>query len=140
MKIIFTILALISLLYAQTNNELDDITEEDVPKILSIIKEGTKENLPIILDEYTTVFDVTSLQNAIEYKNNINSLNEHIKTILKTDKNMLFKTIFENNKNYLCNDPETYLLLKKGAVFIYSFYDLNNLELFKFSIQKKDCR
>ena len=71
MKIIFTILALISLLYAETNNELDDITEEDVPKILSIIKEGTKENLPIILDEYTTVFDVISLQNAIEYKNNI---------------------------------------------------------------------
>ena len=140
MKKIFTILALISLLFADNNSELDDITEEDVPKILSIIKDGTKENLPIILDEYTTVFDVTSLQNAIEYKNSINSLNEHIKTILKADKGMLLKTIFENNRNYLCNDPETRLLLKKGAVFIYTFYDLSNIELFKFSIQDKDCR
>ncbi len=76
MKKIFTILALISVLLADNNSDLDDITEEDVPKILSIIKDGTKESLPIILDEYTTVFDVVSLENGIEYKNHINSMNE----------------------------------------------------------------
>jgi len=140
MKKIFTILALISVLLADNNTDLDEITVEDIPKILSIIKEGTKENLPIVLDEYTTVFDVLSLQNAIEYKNHINSLNEHIKSILKTDKGTLIKTTFENNRNYLCSDEETRLLLQKGAIFIYVFYDLNDLELFRFSIQDKDCQ
>lgn len=139
MKKIFTILALISVLLADNNSDLDDITEEDVPKILSIIRDGTKENLPIILDEYTAVFDVVSLENGIEYKNHINSMNEHIKSILKADKGTLIKTTFENNRNYLCSDSETRLLLKKGAVFIYTFYDLNNVELFKFSVQNKDC-
>ena len=140
MKKLFLILALNSLLFANDAEFLDDITEADVSKILSIIKEGTKESLPIMLDEYTTVFDVKSLQNAIEYKNSINTMNEHIKDIIKTDKKKLFNTIFENNRNYLCTDPEIRPLLKKGAVFIYSFYDLSSIELFRFSIHEKDCK
>ncbi len=140
MKKLFVILACTLALFADNTDLLDDITEADVPKILSIIKEGTKDALPVILDEYTTVFDVSSLQNVIEYKNSINTLNEHIKDILKTDKKMLFKTIFENNQNYLCNDPEIRPLLRRGAIFVYSFYDLNSIELFRFSIQNKDCK
>lgn len=135
-----TILALISTLFADDTNDLDEIKEEDVPKILSIIKDGTKEHLPMMLDDYTTLVDIVSIQNAIEYRNRINSANEHVKTILKADKGTLIKTTFENNKNYLCSDYETRLLLKKGAVFIYVFFDMNNAELFKFSIQDKDCQ
>lgn len=135
-----TILALISTLFADDTNDLDEIKEEDVPKILSIIKDGTKEHLPMMLDDYTTLVDIVSIQNAIEYRNRINSANEHVKTILKADKGTLIKTTFENNKNYLCSDYETRLLLKKGAVFVYVFFDMNNAELFKFSIQDKDCQ
>lgn len=140
MKKFVTILALISTLFADDTNDLDEIKEEDVPKILSIIKDGTKEHLPMMLDDYTTLVDIVSIQNAIEYRNRINSANEHVKTILKADKGTLIKTTFENNKNYLCSDYETRLLLKKGAVFVYVFFDMNNAELFKFSIQDKDCQ
>lgn len=140
MKKFLIILALISRLVADDANDLDEIKEEDIPKILSIIKDGTKEHLPMMLDDYTTLVDIVSVQNAIEYRNRINSANEHVKTILKADKGTLIKTTFENNKSYLCNDYETRSLLRKGAVFIYVFYDLNNVELFKFSIQNKDCQ
>lgn len=140
MKRLLIILALISRLVADDSNDLDEIKEEDIPKILSIIKDGTKEHLPMMLDDYTTLIDIMSVQNAIEYRNRINSANEHVKTILKADKGTLIKTTFENNKSYLCSDYETRLLLKKGAVFIYVFFDLNNTELFKFSIQDKDCQ
>ena len=140
MKKLFVIVACALALLADEGDLLDDITQADVPQILSIIKEGTKDNLPVMLDEYTTVFDVVSLQNVSEYKNSINTLNEHIKDILKTDKKMLFKTILENNKNYLCNDPEIRPLLRHGAIFVYSFYDLSSIELFRFSIQNKDCQ
>ena len=51
MKKLFLILALNSLLFANDAEFLDDITEADVSKILSIIKEGTKDSLPIMLDE-----------------------------------------------------------------------------------------
>lgn len=140
MKKFLTILTLISTLLAENPNELDEIQEEDIPKILSIIKDGTKEHLPMMLDDYTTLVDIVSVQNAIEYRNRINSENEHVKTILKTDKGTLIKTTFENNKSYLCNDYETRMLLKKGAIFVYVFYDLSDIELFKFSVQEKDCQ
>lgn len=139
MKIFFTILSLISFLVAYEGNELDSITKEDVPKILSIIKDGTKDHLPIILDDYTTVFDINSIQNIIEYKNIINTSNTHVKMLLKADKNALVKATFENNRNYLCSDSETLLLLKMGAVFVYIFYDFTNIELFKFSVEYKNC-
>lgn len=139
MKKILTILALISSLFASDNTDFDEITAEDVPKILSIIKDGTKDTLPIVLDDYTTVFDVVSVQNVIEYKNLINTSNPNVKMILKADKGALAKTTFENNRNYLCSDEETRLLLKKGAIFSYVFYDFTNIELFKFSVQNKDC-
>ncbi len=139
MKKILTILALISSLLANESNELDSISKEDVPKILSIIKEGTKEHLPIILDDYTTVFDINSIQNIIEYKNIINTSNDHVKILLKADKAALVKATFENNRNYLCSDSETRLLLKMGAVFVYVFYDFTNIELFKFSVEYKNC-
>lgn len=121
MKKFLTILALISTLLADNTNDLEDINEEDIPKILSIIKDGTKDNLPIILDEYTTLFDIVSVQNAIEYRNKINSHNENVKKILKEDKGTLIKTTFENNKSYLCSDYETRLLLKKGLFLSMSF-------------------
>ncbi|ACZ12417.1 hypothetical protein [Sulfurospirillum deleyianum] len=140
MKKFLTILTLISTLLAENPNDLDEIKEEDIPKILSIIKDGTKEHLPMMLDDYTTLVDIVSVQNAIEYRNRINSENEHVKTILKADKGTLIKTTFENNKSYLCNDYETRMLLKKGAIFIYVFYDLSDTELFKFSVQEKDCQ
>lgn len=140
MKKIFTILALISTLFADNSSDFEEISEQDVPKILSIIKEGTKENLPIVLDEYTTVFDIVTVHNIIEYRNKINSENENLKKILKEDKGTLIKTTFENNKSYLCSDYETRFLLKKGAIFIYVFFDLNSTELFKFSVQDKDCK
>ena len=140
MKKFLTILALISTLLADNASDLEDINEEDIPKILSIIKDGTKDNLPIILDEYTTLFDIVSVQNIIEYRNKINSSNENVKKILKEDKGTLIKTTFENNKSYLCSDYETRLLLKKGAIFIYVFFDSNTTELFKFSVQEKDCK
>ena len=38
------------------------------------------------------------------------------KMLLKADKGALAKATFENNRNYLCSDSETLLLLKKGAV------------------------
>jgi hypothetical protein len=139
MKKIVTILALISVLFANERTDFDEITTEDVPKILSIIKEGTKDSLPIVLDDYTTVFDVVSFQNLIEYKNLINTSNPHVKMLLKADKGALAKTTFENNRNYLCSDEETLLLLKKGAVFSYVFYDFTNIILFKFSVQYDDC-
>ena len=101
MKKFLTILALISTLFADNTNDLEDINEEDIPKILSIIKDGTKDNLPIILDEYTTLFDIVSVQNIIEYRNKINSNNENVKKILKEDKGTLIKTTFENNKSYV---------------------------------------
>jgi len=139
MKKILTILTLISTLFANEPTDFDEITTEDVPKILSIIKDGTKESLPIVLDDYTTVFDVISVHNLIEYKNLINTSNEHVKMLLKADKGALAKATFENNRNYLCSDSETLLLLKKGAVFSYIFYDFTNIQLFKFSVQYKDC-
>jgi len=139
MKKILTILALISVLFANERTDFDEITTEDVPKILSIIKEGTKDSLPIVLDDYTTVFDVVSFQNLIEYKNLINTSNPHVKMLLKADKGALAKTTFENNRNYLCSDEETLLLLKKGAVSSYVFYDFTNIILFKFSVQYDDC-
>lgn len=141
MKKFLTILALLSRLLANEDaSDEDNFKEEDIPKILSIIKDGTKDHLPMMLDDYTTLVDVVSVQNAIEYRNRINSQNEYIQTILKTDKGTLIKTTFENNRGYLCSDTETKQLLKNGAVFIYVFYDLNNTELFKFSIQYKDCQ
>lgn len=140
MKKILTILALLSRLLADDTNDFDNIKEEDVPKILSIIKDGTKEHLPIMLDDYTTLVDIVSVQNAIEYRNRINSHNEYVQSILKADKGTLIKTTFENNRGYLCSDTETRELLKKGAIFIYVFYDLNNTEIFKFAIQNKDCQ
>lgn len=139
MKKFLTILTLISTLFADITNDLDEISEEDIPKILSIIKDGTKEHLPMMLDDYTTLVDIVSVQNAIEYRNLINSANEHVQTILKADKGTLIKTTFKNNKSYLCSDYETRMLLKKGAIFIYVFYDLSDTELFKFSVQEKDC-
>lgn len=139
MKKFLTILTLISTLFADITNDLDEISEEDIPKILSIIKDGTKEHLPMMLDDYTTLVDIVSVQNAIEYRNRINSENKHVQTILKADKGTLIKTTFENNKSYLCSDYETRMLLKKGAIFIYVFYDLSDTELFKFSVQEKDC-
>ncbi len=117
----------------------DQITQDDIPKILSIIRDGTKEHLPIILDDYTTVFDIVSVQNVIEYRNSINTSNEHIKTLLSIDKESLIKATFENNRNYLCGDEETRLLLQKGAIFVYVFYDFLNTQLFKFSVQNSDC-
>jgi len=140
MKKILTILALLSRLLADDTNDFDNIKEEDVPKILSIIKDGTKEHLPIMLDDYTTLVDIVSVQNAIEYRNRINSHNEYVQSILKADKGTLIKTTFENNRGYLCSDTETRELLRKGAIFIYVFYDLNNTEIFKFAIQNKDCQ
>ncbi|AFL68749.1 hypothetical protein [Sulfurospirillum barnesii] len=139
MKKFLTILALITTLLADNPNDLDEIKEEDIPKILSIIKDGTKEYLPMMLDDYTTLVDIVCVQNAIEYRNRINSENEHVKIILKADKGTLIKTTFENNKSYLCSDPETKMLLSKGAIFVYVFYDLHDAELFKFSVQHKDC-
>lgn len=139
MKKILTILALISVLFANERTDFDEITTEDVPKILAIIKDGTKESLPIVLDDYTTVFDVVSFQNLIEYKNLINTSNPNVKLLLKTDKEALSKITFENNRNYLCSDEETLLLLKKGAVFSYVFYDFTNVILFKFSVQYDNC-
>ncbi|NCD12541.1 MAG: hypothetical protein EOL93_08300 [Epsilonproteobacteria bacterium] len=139
MKKFLTILTLISTLFADITNDLDEISEEDIPKILSIIRDGTKEHLPMMLDDYTTLVDIVSVQNAIEYRNRINSANEHVQTILTADKGTLIKTTFENNKSYLCSDYETRMLLKKGAIFIYVFYDLSDMELFKFSVQEKDC-
>ncbi len=140
MKKILTILALLSRLLADDTNDFDNIKEEDVPKILSIIKDGTKEHLPIMLDDYTTLVDIVSVQNAIEYRNRINSHNEYVQSILKADKGTLIKTTFENNRGYLCSDTETRELLRKGAIFVYVFYDLNNTEIFKFAIQNKDCQ
>lgn len=140
MKKYVIILALLGRLFADDTNDFGDIKAEDVPKILSIIKDGTKEHLPIMLDDYTTLVDITSVQNAIEYRNRINSQNEYVQSILKADKGTLIKTTFENNRGYLCSDPETRELLKKGAIFVYVFYDLNNTEIFKFSIQNKDCQ
>lgn len=142
MKKFLTIVALLSRLFADNTPSSDDdnFKEEDIPKILSIIKDGTKDHLPMMLDDYTTLVDVVSFQNAIEYRNRINSHNEYIQTILKTDKGTLIKTTFENNRSYLCSDPETKQLLKNGAIFVYVFNDLNNTELFKFSIQYKDCQ
>ena len=139
MKKFLTILTLISTLFADITNDLDEISEEDIPKILSIIKDGTKEHLPMMLDDYTTLVDIVSVQNAIEYRNRNNSENKHVQTILKADKGTLIKTTFKNNKSYLCSDYETRMLLKKGAIFIYVFYDLSDTELFKFSVQEKDC-
>lgn len=140
MKKFFTILALISSLIAENSNDFDEITTEDIPKILSIIQENTKEGLPIVLDDYTTLFDVFAIQNIIEYKNQINSEDENLKKLLASDKETLIKSTFENNKNYLCGDEETRLLLKKGAIFVYDFYDFYNTQLFRFSIQEKDCK
>jgi|GEM_PF-680018 len=140
MKKYAIIVALLTSLFANDANDDDNFKEEDIPKILSIIKDGTKEHIPMLLDDYTTLVDVVSFQNAIEYRNRINSHNEMIQTILKTDKGTLIKTTFENNRSYLCSDEEIKQLLKHGAVFVYVFYDLNNTELFKFSVQYKDCQ
>ncbi len=140
MKKYAIIVALLTSLFANDVNDDDNFKEEDIPKILSIIKDGTKEHIPMLLDDYTTLVDVVSFQNAIEYRNRINSHNEMIQTILKTDKGTLIKTTFENNRSYLCSDEEIKQLLKHGAVFVYVFYDLNNTELFKFSVQYKDCQ
>ncbi|MBV5277628.1 MAG: hypothetical protein J0647_01005 [Campylobacteraceae bacterium] len=140
MKKILTILALISALFADNTSDFEEISEQDVPKILYIIMESTRENLPIVLDDYTTVFDIITVHNIIEYRNRINSENENLKKILKEDKATLIKTTFENNRNYLCTDYETKYLMKKSAIFVYVFYDLNNTELFKFSVQYKDCK
>lgn len=139
MKKILTILALISTLFAAESSDFNDIDEEDIPKVLSIIKDGTKDNLPIMLDDYTTVFDIVTLQNVIEYRNRIDSNNEHLKKLLKENKQALIQTTYENNRNYLCGDAEIRYLLQKGATFVYVFFDLNNKELFKFSVQAKDC-
>ncbi|DAB37092.1 MAG: hypothetical protein EOM49_02965 [Epsilonproteobacteria bacterium] len=140
MKKYAIIVALLTSLFANDVTDDDNFKEEDIPKILSIIKDGTKEHIPMLLDDYTTLVDVVSFQNAIEYRNRINSHNEMIQTILKTDKGTLIKTTFENNRSYLCSDEEIKQLLKHGAVFVYVFYDLNNTELFKFSVQYKDCQ
>ena len=140
MKRWLIILALISQLFADTTPDEDDFNAEDIPKILSIIKESTKEHLPVLLDDYTTLVDVVSFQNAIEYRNRINSQNPTVKTILQSDKGTLIKTTFENNRSYLCSDSEIKALLKHGAIFVYVFNDLNNTELFKFTIQAKDCQ
>ncbi len=140
MKKILTILALISTLFAAESSDFNDIDEEDIPKVLSIIKDGTKDNLPIVLDDYTTLFDIVTLQNVIEYRNRIDSNNEHLKKLLKENKQALIQTTYENNRNYLCGDTEIRYLLQKGATFVYVFFDLNNKELFKFSVQEKDCK
>lgn len=140
MKKYLIILALFSSLIADNASDFDDITSENIPQILSIIQESTKENLPIVLDDFTTLFDVFAIQNIIEFKNMINSENEHLKTLLLNDKEALIKSTFENNKSYLCSDAETKLLLQKGAIFVYSFYDFYNTPLFKFNIQYKDCQ
>ncbi|WP_442765310.1 hypothetical protein [Sulfurospirillum cavolei] len=140
MKKYAIIVALLTSLFANDVTDDDNFKEEDIPKILSIIKDGTKEHIPMLLDDYTTLVDVVSFQNAIEYRNRINSHNEMIQTILKTDKGTLIKTTFENSRSYLCSDEEIKQLLKHGAVFVYVFYDLNNTELFKFSVQYKDCQ
>ncbi len=139
MKKLLTILALFSTLTCLQASNDDDFKEEDIPKILSIIKDGTKDMLPMMLDDYTTLVDIVSLNNAIEYRNRINNANPDVKAILSGNKDSLIKTTFENNRNYLCNDSETRMLLKKGAIFIYLFNDLNETELFKFSVQYKDC-
>ena len=80
MKKFLTILTLISTLFADITNDLDEISEEDIPKILSIIKDGTKEHLPMMLDDYTTLVDIVSVQNAIEYRNRINSRHNNTTT------------------------------------------------------------
>ena len=139
MKKLLTILALFSTLTCLQASNDDDFKEEDIPKILPIIKDGTKDMLPMMLDDYTTLVDIVSLNNAIEYRNRINNANPDVKAILSGNKDSLIKTTFENNRNYLCNDSETRMLLKKGAIFIYLFNDLNETELFKFSVQYKDC-
>lgn len=140
MKKILTILALISRLLADNTTDLNEIDEADIPKVLAIIKDGTKDSLPIILDDYTKVFDIVTLQNVIEYRNQIDTNNEYLQKLLKENKAALIQTTFENNRNYLCGDSEIRHLLKKGAIFVYIFYDLHQKELFKFKVQSSDCQ
>lgn len=118
MKKILTILALISTLFANEATDFDEITTEDVPKILAIIKDGTKESLPVVLDDYTTVFDVISIHNLIEYKNLINTSNEHVKNAFKNSKGALAKATFENNRNYLAVTMKHSYCSKRCCVFI----------------------
>lgn len=47
---------------------------------------------------------------------------------------------FRSSRNTACSNPDTSKTLKLGVSFVYEYYDVNNVFVMKFTVDKNTCR
>lgn len=106
---------------------------QSVDDTLRSMAAQVSKSLPMMVSAEIQATSVAALGNRIMCKYNT------IKPAKQIDTSRLRDEHYENSVNATCSNLGTVNLLKRGAVFMYQFYDSRNSFLFEMSVTQQAC-
>jgi len=120
--------------------KIDSFTKDDVECAVKNIAEKAKKKTPIILDEITTIIDLSYDEKVLiyYYKIDMNAIDDFKVELKDTFKKVVNDTIDELKSHY-CEKNNPKKLLELGMEVKHLYFDLDNNYLFDIFIDKKMC-
>ncbi len=138
-KIILTLLSLsVSLLATEPKVKTAEFPKEEMKKqnkeIAKLVAEEISNTLPQVVDQYTTLTNIKSVDTTLVYTFEINSGAKSDDSIRKEDHSRMKKAITEG----ICQSSNKFLAAGINTSYIY-ISTKSKANLFRFDITQKDC-
>ncbi len=95
----------------------------------------TRKNLPVRIGND----DIQATNITVVGKNVLSTYNFLRKKSQLGDINNVKPVYYKSSVNTSCTNPETKKMLKQGVSFIYEYYDVENIFVMTFTIDKNTC-
>lgn len=146
-KFIFILLISSSIFAGMNEKGKIDLSVYDNIKLSSLLKfmaDGVSKQIPIQIDNITTLTRVFSYKNKIVYIKEIETFkSKDIQELLKTSEGTysLKREAYKQDRNIVCNERILFYLLKtKGAIVEYRWQNEKVKQLFDYTVEYKDCK
>ena len=118
-----------------TKNVFGDDPEDKIEKALISAASTLRKQLPLKLDEFTTLNTVVAGKRSLHYGYGLSFKEHDLGNGLGKFKSQLIRQITNN----ACNHKDMTATLKNGVSFHYTYFDSNGALVFKHQVQQKDC-
>lgn len=134
-----------NIIFAGIQNDIDSYKEfDEIPRV-ELAKLLTSEmaksmQLPMKLDEATTLTTIYSFKTNIIFRKVINTEYPQIKNFWNQNKKQFIEAMLKQDSQNICYNPVwKYMIFNRNIIPEFNYLDTSNKPLFSYTIEKVDC-
>lgn len=113
--------------------DFSKITKNDLPCVTQLISEAMTLELPLRVDKYTELVQVTNVDNGLTYQYKLKGLDIEM---FKQNEQKFVELV----RNFNCTNPDNKWIVDVGIVVKQQYFDEKGKYVLGFDISKKTCQ